>query len=188
MQATRIHLSVERDLRRSERRWDYGPLGVELKRNVKQAWWDDMVARHDETATPPGAPSSYGMVGLDSSLLMNPRVWEASGHVGGFSDPMVDDRETRERYRADQLAVFALELVGGDGKRERYDEILFASPGEVGKIRAKRALRAASKAHRFAAEDAREARRPALWPCPERCKTRLCAPRCSRPARRHPAR
>src|SRR5688572_11024982 len=71
--------------------WDYGPLGVELKRNLKQAWWDDMVAHHDETATPPGAPQPFGMVGLDSALLMNPKVWEASGHVGGFSDPMVDE-------------------------------------------------------------------------------------------------
>ena len=113
--------------------WDYGPLGVELKRNLKQAWWDDMVAHHDETAQPAGAPSAFGMVGLDSALLMNPKVWEASGHVGGFSDPMVDDRETRARYRADQLAVFALEFVGADGARERYDEVLFAAPGEVGK-------------------------------------------------------
>ena len=53
------------------------------------------------------------MVGLDSSLLMNPKVWEASGHVGGFSDPMVDDRETRARYRADQLAVFRARVRRG---------------------------------------------------------------------------
>jgi len=113
--------------------WDYGPLGVELKRNVKQAWWDDMVAHHDETASPAGAPATFSMVGLDSSLLMNPKVWEASGHVGGFSDPMVDDRETRARYRADQLAVFALEFVATDGTVESYDEVLFAAPGEIGK-------------------------------------------------------
>jgi glycyl-tRNA synthetase len=113
--------------------WDYGPLGVELKRNVKQAWWDDMVAHHDETASMPGAPATFGMVGLDSSLLMNPKVWEASGHVGGFSDPMVDDRETRVRYRADQLAVYRLELVATDGTIENYDDVLFAAPGEVGK-------------------------------------------------------
>jgi glycyl-tRNA synthetase len=113
--------------------WDYGPLGVELKRNLKQAWWNDMVAHHDETGTPPGAPSPFGMVGLDSALLMNARVWEASGHVGGFSDPMVDDRETRARYRADQLAVFKLEWESAGGASESYDEILFAAPGEVGK-------------------------------------------------------
>jgi glycyl-tRNA synthetase len=92
-----------------------------------------MVAHHDETANVEGAPATYSMVGLDSSLLMNAKVWEASGHVGGFSDPMVDDRETRARYRADQLAVFRLDLVGADGTAEAYDEILFAAPGEVGK-------------------------------------------------------
>jgi glycyl-tRNA synthetase len=110
--------------------WDYGPLGVELKRNIKQAWWNDMIGHHDELASPAGAPSPYGMVGLDSALLMNPRVWEASGHVGGFNDPMVDDRETKARYRADQLVVFALEF--GDGA-VRLDEELFASPGEANK-------------------------------------------------------
>ncbi len=113
--------------------WDYGPLGVELKRNLKQAWWDDMIAHHDETRSVTGAPSALGMVGLDSALLMNPKVWEASGHVGGFSDPMVDDRETRARYRADQLAVFALEFVAADGSVTAYDGVLFAAPGEIGK-------------------------------------------------------
>ena len=83
--------------------WDYGPLGVELKRNIKDAWWRDMVSGHDDLAVLPGAPGSYSMVGLDCSILMNPRVWEASGHVGGFSDPMVDCRHTKGRYRADQL-------------------------------------------------------------------------------------
>ena len=95
--------------------WDYGPLGVLLKRNLKQAWWDDMITRHDELAAPEGAPSPFAMVGLDSALLMNPRVWEASGHVGGFNDPMVDDRETKARYRADQLVVFALAVQRRDG-------------------------------------------------------------------------
>jgi glycyl-tRNA synthetase len=113
--------------------WDYGPLGVELKRNLKQAWWDDMIAHHDETIVEGAAPSSFAMVGLDSALLMNPKVWEASGHVGGFSDPMVDDRETRARYRADQLVAFALEFAGPDGTLELVEEPLFASPGEAGK-------------------------------------------------------
>jgi glycyl-tRNA synthetase len=113
--------------------WDYGPLGVELKRNVKQAWWDDVVRLHDETVPPDGAPSAYSMVGLDTALLMNPRVWEASGHVGGFSDPMVDCRETRNRYRADQLVVFALEFDGEDGRTIEHEDLFFASPGEVGK-------------------------------------------------------
>ena len=70
--------------------WDYGPLGVELKRNIKDAWWRDNVTRRDD------------MVGLDCSIIMNPKVWEASGHVGGFTDPMVDCRECKGRFRADQ--------------------------------------------------------------------------------------
>jgi glycyl-tRNA synthetase len=113
--------------------WDYGPLGVELKRNIKRAWWEEVVERHDDTATAAGAPSAYGMVGLDCSILMNPRVWEASGHVGGFSDPMVDCRETRNRYRADQLVVYAPEFVTSDGSVEAVDDPLFAAPGEAGK-------------------------------------------------------
>jgi glycyl-tRNA synthetase len=113
--------------------WDYGPLGVELKRNIKTAWWQDMLSRHDETLAPEGAPGAYAMVGLDSSILMNPKVWEASGHVGGFNDPMVDCRETKNRYRADQLVVFELEWLSEEQTRERVGDILFASPGEIGK-------------------------------------------------------
>jgi glycyl-tRNA synthetase len=113
--------------------WDYGPLGVELKRNIKQAWWDDMIAHHDELAELEGAPAAYGMVGLDSALLMNPRVWEASGHVSGFNDPMVDDRETKARYRADQLVVFGLRFTDENGQSVQVDDPLFASPGEAGK-------------------------------------------------------
>jgi glycyl-tRNA synthetase len=115
--------------------WDYGPLGVELKRNIKEAWWQDMIAHHDETAAPDGAPRAFGMVGLDCSILMNPTVWEASGHVGGFNDPMVDCRETKNRYRADQLVVFRLvPQVGATASGEiADDEVLFASPGEAGK-------------------------------------------------------
>jgi glycyl-tRNA synthetase len=88
--------------------WDYGPLGVELKRNIKDAWWRDNLTLHNDRDVLPGAPSAFGMVGLDCSIIMNPKVWEASGHVGGFSDPMVDCRVTKERYRADQLYVFGL--------------------------------------------------------------------------------
>ena len=116
--------------------WDYGPLGVELKRNVKGAWWQDMVSRHDCTAPPQGAPTAFDMVGLDCSILMNSRVWEASGHVGGFNDPMVDCRETKGRYRADQLVVFG--VVAGDDPDSSVAETehLFATPGEVGALSA----------------------------------------------------
>ena len=110
--------------------WDYGPLGVELKRNVKDAWWEDMVNRHDNTMPAAGAPAAFDMVGLDCSILMNPRVWEASGHVGGFSDPMVDCRETKNRFRADQLTVFGVLTDADDDSRIMDVEPLFAVPGE----------------------------------------------------------
>ena len=71
--------------------WDYGPLGAELKNNVKQAWWRHMVQLRDD------------VVGLDAAIVMNPRVWEVSGHVGGFSDPMVDCRNCKHRFRSDDL-------------------------------------------------------------------------------------
>jgi len=71
--------------------WDYGPLGVELKNNVKKAWWQKFIKE---------SPLN---VGVDCALLMNPQVWVASGHVGGFNDPLMDCRECKERFRADQL-------------------------------------------------------------------------------------
>lgn len=79
--------------------WDYGPLGVELKRNVKDAWWYDVVR-----APTQGIDGHLlDIVGVDCSIIMNPKVWIASGHVGGFSDPMVDCKITKNRYRADHL-------------------------------------------------------------------------------------
>jgi glycyl-tRNA synthetase len=71
--------------------WDYGPLGAELKQNIKRAWWRDHVQLRPD------------MVGLDASILMHPTVWKASGHVDHFTDPMVDCRECRRRFRADKL-------------------------------------------------------------------------------------
>jgi glycyl-tRNA synthetase len=72
--------------------WDYGPVGVLLKRNVKDAWWRSMVQLRDD------------VVGLDAAILMAPRVWEASGHVGTFTDPLVDCKVCQERFREDHLA------------------------------------------------------------------------------------
>jgi glycyl-tRNA synthetase len=69
--------------------YDYGPLGVELKKNVKEEWWKSMVHRRDD------------IVGLDCSIIMHPKVWEASGHLAGFTDPLVDCRNCKERFRAD---------------------------------------------------------------------------------------
>ena len=71
--------------------WDYGPLGVELKRNLQERWWNAMVRSRDD------------IEGLDSAILMHPRVWEASGHVGGFVDPLVDCKTCKGRFRADKL-------------------------------------------------------------------------------------
>ena len=80
--------------------FDYGPLGVELRKNIKDAWWEDMVRRRQD------------MVGLDSSIIMNPKIWEASGHVDGFTDPMVDCKESKMRYRADQLYAAEVKVEG----------------------------------------------------------------------------
>ena len=83
--------------------WDYGPLGVELKRNVKEAWWRDEVTGFDDTSALPGAPSAYGMVGLDTTIIMDPHVWKASGHYDLFYDLFVDCKTCKARFRADQI-------------------------------------------------------------------------------------
>lgn len=70
--------------------WDYGPLGIELKRNIKERWWRAMTDRED-------------IEGIDAAILMHPRVWEASGHVSGFVDPLVDCKKCKSRFRADQI-------------------------------------------------------------------------------------
>ncbi len=90
--------------------WDYGPLGTELKRNIKNAWWNDMVI------TPPPGPDGKDiqMVGVDCSIIMNPRVWEASGHVGGFSDPMIDCKECKGRFRLDQVYQVIFRRAAGE--------------------------------------------------------------------------
>src|SRR5688500_9000097 len=72
--------------------WDYGPLGVELKKNLKDRWWHAMVRARDD------------IEGLDAAILMHPKVWEASGHVAGFTDPLVDCKACKARFRADQVA------------------------------------------------------------------------------------
>ena len=71
--------------------WDYGPLGIELKRNIKEAWWSAMVHQRDDVE------------GIEAAILMHPRVWEASGHVDGFTDPLVECKVCRKRYRADEM-------------------------------------------------------------------------------------
>src|SRR4029077_118373 len=83
--------------------WDYGPLGVELKRNVKEAWWREMVTGHDDLATLSGAPEPYEMVGIDCTIIMHPQVWKCSGHFDLFVDKMVDCKECKSRFRADHV-------------------------------------------------------------------------------------
>lgn len=104
--------------------WDYGPLGVELKRNVREAWWRDMVLAHNEQIQRAEAPSTYEMTGLDCSIIMHPQVWKCSGHFDLFHDYMVDCRASKRRYRYDQVngrwvecdgkRVFVATTLGGD--------------------------------------------------------------------------
>ncbi|OJI07875.1 glycine--tRNA ligase [bacterium CG10_46_32] len=81
--------------------WDYGPLGVELKNNIKSMWWDMFVRRRDD------------IVGIDAALIMNPKVWEASGHVSEFNDPMVECKKCHSRFRADHLKESKCPQCGG---------------------------------------------------------------------------
>ena len=81
--------------------FDYGPLGSELKKNIRDCWWNDMVRRRDD------------VVGIETSIIMHPKVWEASGHVAGFTDPLVDCKVSKQRFRADQL-FFAKVVIDGN--------------------------------------------------------------------------
>ena len=90
--------------------YDYGPLGVELKRNVRERWWNAMVREHDD------------VVGIDAAILMHPTVWKASGHVDAFSDPLIDDKQSKRRYRADQLIEGHIEKLRKK-KAEKADAV-----------------------------------------------------------------
>ena len=92
--------------------YDYGPLGVELKNNIASYWWREMTQIHEN------------IVGLDSGILMHPKIWEASGHVGEFHDPLVDCKQCKSRYRADELS--------GDIKNEKWDKIKCPKCGTTG--------------------------------------------------------
>ena len=80
--------------------WDYGPMGIELKNNIQRFWWKEMTRRHDN------------IVGLDASILMHPKVWEASGHIANFSDPLVDCKKCKGRFRADHIDAIRAAGVG----------------------------------------------------------------------------
>ncbi len=93
--------------------WDYGPLGVELKGNVKKAWWQAVVQRRDD------------MVGLDTSILMHPKVWAASGHLEGFSDPLVECKGCHRRWRADELKGDKCPSCQGELTEPRQFNLMF---------------------------------------------------------------
>ncbi len=98
--------------------WDYGPLGVEMKNNIKRSWWKYMVQERDD------------VVGIETSIIMNPRVWEASGHVGTFADPMVDCKSCKHRFRTDDLkpndkGQIACPDCGGELTESRMFNLMF---------------------------------------------------------------
>ena len=96
--------------------WDYGPLGVELKNNIKKLWWKMFVQQRDD------------MVGIDAALLMNQKVWQASGHVSTFNDPLIEDKKTNERFRLDHL----LEEAGVENVSKMTFEEMGAKVKEIG--------------------------------------------------------
>ena len=100
--------------------WDYGPMGVELKRNVKEAWWREVVHTRDD------------VVSLDAAILMNPSVWEASGHLAGFTDPLVECKECKHRFRSDHMESDKCPDCGGDlGESRQFNLMLKTFLGAV---------------------------------------------------------
>src|SRR6187551_2139894 len=91
--------------------YDYGQFGAELKNNIKTYWWKAMVQMNDN------------IVGIDSAIFMHPKIWKASGHVDGFSDPMIDNKDSNKRYRADQLLEDKIERYNKDGKTEKAAQL-----------------------------------------------------------------
>ncbi len=93
--------------------YDYGPLGVELKRNIKEAWWREMVQVRSD------------VIGLDSAILQHPRVWEASGHLQNFTDPLVDCKSCKQRFRATDLSEMRCPACGGEITESRQFNLMF---------------------------------------------------------------
>ena len=93
--------------------WDYGPLGSELKKNIKDLWWQSMVYERDD------------IEGIDSSILMHPRIWKASGHVDNFTDPLVDCKKCKMRFRADEVSSEKCPSCEGELTRPRNFNLMF---------------------------------------------------------------
>ena len=93
--------------------WDYGPLGVELKNNIKEAWWRSMVYERDD------------IEGLDASILMHPMIWKASGHVDGFTDPLIDCKKCKNRFKATDIEADKCPICGGELTEARQFNLMF---------------------------------------------------------------
>ncbi|HEX3386334.1 MAG TPA: glycine--tRNA ligase, partial [Mucilaginibacter sp.] len=91
--------------------YDYGQNGAELKNNIKTYWWKAMVQMNEN------------IVGIDSAIFMHPKIWEASGHVAGFNDPMIDNKDSKKRYRADQLLEDKIAKYDEEGKTDLAEEL-----------------------------------------------------------------
>ncbi|MBM3444325.1 MAG: glycine--tRNA ligase [Bacteroidetes bacterium] len=92
--------------------YDYGPWGSELKKNIRESWWNAMTRMHDN------------IVGIDAAIFMHPTTWKASGHVDNFSDPMIDNKDSKKRYRVDHLIEGAAEELSKSGKQQEADDLL----------------------------------------------------------------
>lgn len=112
--------------------WDYGPLGAQMKKNLREAWWQDMILNpcwgRKGPASAGKEPERVRCVPVETRIIQHPKVWEASGHVGGFNDPMVDDKETKGRFRADHLiGVYTREQSHASTNAETYYDIVDAA-------------------------------------------------------------
>jgi len=121
--------------------WDYGPLGVELKNNVKRAWWRSVVQSRDD------------VVGLDSSVILAPAVWEASGHVSGFSDPLTECQSCHTRYRADHLVEAYAERHGGAAPQSGLADLACPNCGTKGAFTEPRQFNGMLRTHLGPVED-----------------------------------
>ena len=112
--------------------WDYGPLGAQMKKNLRDAWWQDMILNPCWGRLGPNG-EKVRCVPVETRIIQHPKVWEASGHVGGFNDPMVDCRETKQRYRYDHVSVFVPQ--SGDAGDKPLFAFMKDSPSEAKQLK-----------------------------------------------------
>lgn len=112
--------------------WDYGPLGAQLKKNLRDAWWQDMILNPAWGRKGPNG-KRVECVPVETRIIQHPKVWEASGHIGGFNDPMVDCRETKQRYRYDHVSVYV--PTSGDAGDKPFFAFMKDSPSEAKQLK-----------------------------------------------------